>query len=254
MRLKAASAIVTGAGAGMGRAIATLFAAEGARLVVNDYDRQRVREVVEEIQEAGGEVIGMAGDVADQSHAEALVDRAEATFGRVDVLCNNAGVNDQFHGVADVSNEIWERILAINLNGPMYTSRRAVPIMTRQGGGSIINIASAAGLGGGLSGCAYTVSKHALLGLTRSTAWMYAKQGVRCNAICPGGVKTRIFEDFDGERADRKALERVTGLVAFQPRMGVPNDIARLALFLASDDSSFINGAVIPADAGFRAA
>lgn len=254
MRLKSKAAVITGAGAGMGRAIALLFAAEGARLVVNDYDAARLQQVVSDVQAAGGEIIGMAGNIAEQEHAEALVDRAAAAYGRVDVLCNNAGVNDQFHGVADVSNDVWERMLAINLNGPMYTSRRAVPIMVRQGSGSIINVASSASLGGGQSGCAYTVSKHAVLGLTRSTAWMYAKQGVRCNAICPGGVKTRIFDSFDATHADLQSLEGVKRLVAFQPRVGVPDDIARLALFLASDDSAFINGAAIPADAGFRAA
>lgn len=149
MRLKSKAAIITGAGAGMGRAIALLFAAEGARLVVNDYDAARLQQVVSDVQAAGGEIIGMAGNIADQEHAEALVDRAAAAYGRVDVLCNNAGVNDQFHGVADVSNEIWERMLAINLNGSMYTSRRAVPIMVRQGSGSIINVASSASLGEG---------------------------------------------------------------------------------------------------------
>ena len=202
--------------------------------------------------------MGIAGDVSDQALAERIVDTATSTYGQLDVLCNNAGLGDLNHGIADVTNEMWQRLLDINLAGPMFTTRRAVPVMIKQGGGSIINTASLAGLGGGAMGVAYTVAKHGLVGLTRSTAWMYAQKGIRCNAICPGAVKTNIvtniMTEFDTDKMDPVGSERTRLYVSLKPALLEPIDIARLALFLASDESRYINGAIIPADAGWRAA
>jgi NAD(P)-dependent dehydrogenase (short-subunit alcohol dehydrogenase family) len=142
----------------------------------------------------------------------------------------------------------------LNLDGPMFTSRRAIPHMIGHGGGSIINIASIAGISGAAAGAAYTAAKHALVGLTRNTAWMYAPQRIRCNAICPGGTITNISETMTTERVDVAGSERLRGFSALQSAMLKPTDIAALALFLASDESRYINGTIIPADAGWKAA
>lgn len=254
MRLEGKVAVVTGAGSGIGRAMAIRFAAEGARVVAADRNPQRLDEVVETISSTGGNVVSAQGDIANQAAAEGLIDLAVNTYGRVDILCNNAGVMDYMQGIGEVSDEIWRRVLGINLDGPMFATRRAVQVMLKQGGGSIINTASTAGIQGGAAGVAYTVSKHGLVGLTRNTAWMYAKKGIRCNAICPGGTATNIAESMPPERLDPEGARRAGEYAALIPALLNPEDIANLALFLASDESCHINGAIIPADAGWTAA
>src|SRR6266508_2249613 len=188
MRLQGKVAVVTGAASGMGRAMAIRFAAEGASVVATDWNGTRLDEVVAEIKADRGAVTGIQGNIADQATAEGVVDTAIATYGHRDVLVNNAGVMDYMQGVGELSDDVWRRVLSINLDGPMYTSRRAIPHMVARGGGSIVNVASTAALEGGAAGAAYSSSKHALVGLTKNTAWMYAQKGVRCNAICPGGL------------------------------------------------------------------
>ena len=149
--------------------------------------------------------------------------------------------------------EIWRKVLAINLDGPMYLSRAALPHMLERGSGSIVNVASTAGISGGAAGAAYTSSKHGLVGLTKNTAWMYAKRGIRCNAICPGGTKTNIQETMPQDRLDPEGAGRAGAFSELIPAFLDPIDIAHLALFLASDDSRYINGAIIPADGGWKA-
>jgi len=254
MRLQDKVVVITGAGSGMGRAMAIRFAAEGAKLVVNDWNEERLHEVTATIQASGGAIVGEQGNIADKETAEHLVDLALSTYGRIDVLCNNAGVMDYMQGVGEVSDDIWRRVLSINLDGPMFTSRRAIPHMIAQGSGSIINVASIASLRGGAAGAAYTASKHALAGLTLNTAWMYATQGIRCNAICPGGTKTNIADSMTPSRVDAAGAARAGAFASLMPAMLESEDIAALALFLASDDSCHINGALIPADAGWTAA
>lgn len=253
MRLQGKVAVITGAGSGMGLAMATRFAVEGARIVAGDWNAQRLDEAVARIQADGGTIIGAQGNIADKDTAEHLIDLAISTYGRLDVLCNNAGVMDYMQGVGELSDDIWRRVMSINLDGPMFTSRRAVPHMLIQGSGSIINIASTAGISGGAAGAAYTAAKHALVGLTRNTAWMYAGKGIRCNAICPGGTKTNIGETMTPDRMDAAGSERAGAFAALIPAYLEPTDIAALALFLASDESRYINGAIIPADAGWTA-
>ena len=253
MRLQGKVAVITGAASGIGRAMAERFAAEGARIVAGDWNAQRLDEVVASIQSSGGTITGARGNIADQAAAEGLVDLAISTYGRLDVLCNNAGVMDYMAGVGELSDEIWRRVLSINLDGPMFTSRRAIPHMIANGGGSIVNTASTAGISGGAAGAAYTASKHGVVGLTRNTAWMYAAKGIRCNAICPGGTKTNIGETMPRERLDAAGAQRAGAFGALIPAMLEPSDIAALALFLASDESRHINGAIIPADAGWTA-
>ena len=253
MRLQGKVAVITGAGSGMGLAMATRFAAEGASVVAGDWNAQRLDAAVASIQASGGTIVGAQGNIADQATAENLIDLALSSYGGLDVLCNNAGVMDYMQGVGELSDDIWRRVLSINLDGPMFTSRRAIRHMLTQGGGSIINTASTAGIHGGAAGAAYTASKHALVGLTRNTAWMYATKGIRCNAICPGATVTNIGETMPPERMDVAGSQRAGAFAALAPANLDPTDIASLALFLASDESLHINGAIIPADAGWAA-
>lgn len=254
MRLEGKVAVITGAGSGMGRAMANLFAAEGARVVAGEWNEQTLAEVVQEVQAAGGEITGVRGNIAVRAEAEAIADTAETKYGRLDILVNNAGVMDINQGVGELDDTIWDRVLGINLNGTMYLTRRAVQLMVPTGGGSIINVSSIAAMGGGAAGAAYTTSKHAIIGLTRSTAWIYQPDGIRCNAICPGGVETNIMLSVDMSKMDPKGSSNINKFVSIAPAFLKPMDIAHLALFLATDESKMINGAIIPADAGWRSA
>lgn len=254
MRLKDKVAVITGAGSGMGLAMARRFAAEGAKLVIGDWNAERLDAAVKEIAGTGGAIAGAQGDISDRAAAEALVDLAVSTCSRIDVLVNNAGVMDYMAGVGELTDDIWRKVMAINLDGPMFTMRRAVPRMVEQGGGVIINIASVGGIEGGAAGAAYTAAKHALVGLTKNTAWIYGPKGIRTNAIAPGGTKTNIGETMPRERIDPTGAARLGAYSALIPAMLEPEDIAALALFLASDEARYINGAIIPADAGWTAA
>ncbi|MEO8757199.1 MAG: SDR family oxidoreductase [Devosia sp.] len=251
MRLKDKVAVVTGAGTGMGLAIAKLFVAEGAKVVAADWHANAIAAAVKEI---GGAIVGITANVAEEAEAVAMVDKAVGEFGRIDILVNNAGVMDLFSSVADMDNAMWRRVLGVNLDGPMFAMRRAVPLMLKQGGGAIVNIASVAALGGGSAGAAYTSSKHALIGLTQSTAFQYAKLGLRCNAIAAGGVNTHIMESIDATKIDQGALGRLATYHAANPGMLEPIDIAEAVLFLASDAARYVNGVVLPVDMGWRAA
>jgi NAD(P)-dependent dehydrogenase (short-subunit alcohol dehydrogenase family) len=253
MQLQGKVAVITGASSGMGLAMASRFAAEGASVVAGDWNGERLDAAVAAIEADGGRIIGAQGDISDQATAEGLIDLAIETHGRLDILCNNAGVMDYMQGVAELSDDIWRKVLSINLDGPMFTSRRAVGHMLEHGGGAIVNISSTAGLHGGAAGAAYTVSKHGLVGLTRSTAWMYAKRGIRCNAICPGGTATNIAESMPEDRLDPVGAARASEFAGLIPTYMQPADIAALALFLVSDEARNINGAIIPADGGWDA-
>ena len=253
-RLEGKIAVITGAGSGMGRAMANLFAQEGAKIVAGEWVEETLNAVIAEVRASGGEITGVKCNVADQAQAENLIDTAVKTYGRLDILCNNAGVIDHNAGVGEVTNEIWQRVLGINLYGPMYLTRRAIPIMRQQKAGSIINTGSVAGLEGGAAGVAYTASKHALVGLTKNTAWRYWPDGIRCNAIAAGAVETNIAASMDRSKVDVEGSKRWGIYQAVIPGMLKATDIANLALFLASDESKMINGTIIPADAGWTAA
>jgi NAD(P)-dependent dehydrogenase (short-subunit alcohol dehydrogenase family) len=253
MRLQGQIAVITGAASGMGRSMALRFAAEGASLVVGDRHVERLAEVVEQIRGTGAAIASAVGDIGEQATAEALVDLAISTHHRIDVLVNSAGIMDHFHGVAELSNEIWRRVLATNLDGPMFTTRRALRYMLRQGRGSIVNIASLSSYSGASAGAAYTASKHALLGLTRNTAWRYAKDGIRCNAICPGAVKTNIEEGMPAAEVDPAGMARAVQFFSIGHAYLDPDEIASAALYLASDESRYVNGAMICVDGGLCA-
>lgn len=251
MRIQDKVAVVTGAGSGIGFAIAKRFVAEGAKVVAVDLDADALEAAVAKI---GGDIIGVRGNVGEEVDCDAMVDRALADFGRLDILVNNAGVMDLFQSVADVDNHTWRRCMSVNVDGPMYAMRRAVPLMLGQGGGSIVNIASVAAIGGGAAGAAYTASKHALIGLTKSTAFQYARFGLRCNALALGGVSTNIMNSVKGQALDQAALGRLRDYQASNPGMLDPDDIANAVLFVASDEARHLNGAVLPVDMGWSAA
>jgi NAD(P)-dependent dehydrogenase (short-subunit alcohol dehydrogenase family) len=238
----------------MGRAMANLFAAEGAKIVAADWHQGALDEAVAEIRAAGGEIVGVQGNVAKQEDCDSIIDTAVSTYGGIDVLCNNAGVMDQFQGIGELDDETYERVMSINVNGPVFLTRKTVPLMIARGGGSVIMTASAAGSGGGAAGVAYTISKHALIGLTRSTAYRYALDGIRCNAMACGGVETNIQQSMDPEKIDQAGAARYGAYQALIPAFLKPIEIARLALFLASDDSTHVNGAIIPIDGGWTVA
>jgi NAD(P)-dependent dehydrogenase (short-subunit alcohol dehydrogenase family) len=248
MKLQDRVALITGAGSGIGRATARLFASEGARLVLVDVVPAGLEQAVAEIRAAGGTATAVLADISKADEVARMIDAAVSAYGRLDVLFNNAGVMDRVLPVADCPDEVWDRVLGINLNGPFYACRRAVPLMLAQGGGVIINTASIGGIRGGVAGAAYTTSKHGLIGLTRNIAAFYATQGIRCNAICPGGVNTQIGL---GGEPNAEAVARLMKLAETNPRTGEPEEIARVALFLASDDSSMVNGCALVADAGW---
>jgi NAD(P)-dependent dehydrogenase (short-subunit alcohol dehydrogenase family) len=179
-----------------------------------------------------------------------MIDAAVKEFGAVDVLVNNAGVLDDFLPVGELINAVWTRVMDINVNGPMYASRRVVPLMLKQGKGAIINISSVGGQNGSRAGVAYTTSKHALIGMTKNIAFQYADKGIRCNAIAPGGVNTNIVA---GMHPNALGYAKLSLGLQIMPRAGEPGEIAEVALFLASEKSSFVNGEVLVADGGWTA-
>lgn len=248
-------AIITGAGAGLGKAIAILYAGEGAKVLAADINESALAELEKEISVAGGTVRTVKANMAQAEDVEAMVKAATDNFGTVDILVNNAGVMDDFSPVADVSDALWDRVMKINLDGPFRAMRSVLKIMLEKGGGVIVNIASVGGLNGARAGAAYTASKHALIGLTKNTGYMYAKKGIRCNAIAPGAMNTTIAATIDFEHLPALALvnERIMPGMALNPRGAEPVEVARVALFLASDDSSFVNGATIVADGSWTA-
>ena len=244
-------AIVTGSASGMGKEIAILFASEGAKVVVSDIKSEAVQAVVDEITSNGGTATGITANVTKEEDVLNLIDSTVKTYGTLDVLVNNAGIMDNFEPVEAVTDELWERIMAVNAWGPMRTIRKAIPIFKEKKSGIIVNIASAGGVFGSRAGAAYTASKHAVVGLTKNVGFQYAKLGIRCNAIAPGAVRTNIGSTI--KTPDEFGRERAMAGVNLSPRVGEANEIATVALFLASDDSSFVNAAVLMADGGWTA-
>ncbi len=249
MRLENKVVLVTGAASGIGRAITQRFVAEGAKVVATDLYQEGLTTLANELKTTGYEITTVAGDISDKSRAEAIVDTALQTYGRLDIVINNAGIMDEFTPLAELEDDLWERVLNVNLNGPMYVSRKALKAMLDQGGGSIVNVASVGGLVGGRAGAAYTSSKHAVIGLTRSIAYQYAQKGIRCNVICPGGVATNI----QVRNPSPLGYERLQTTLGMAVRMAQPEELATVALFLASDEASFVNGEVLVADGGWTA-
>jgi len=248
MRLAHKVAIITGAGGGMGRAAALLFAKEGAQVVVADVDARTGEAVVAEITEAGGEAIFVPANVADEAQAQRMVAETVERFGAVHILYNNAGIMPSDDGaVTDISEQTWDRVLDVNLKSVFFCCKHAIPEMIKAGSGSIINIASfVALLGCTVPQDAYTASKGGMIALTKSLAVQYARQGIRANAICPGPIETPLLRTlWTSEEARNLRLNRIP-----LGRFGAPEDIIYLALYLASDEASWTTGAVMVVDGG----
>lgn len=251
MKIQDKVAVVTGAGSGMGKAIANLYAREGAKVVVSDLNEASASATVEEIKSNGGDAIVVVANVAKEEDIQHLIDTAVSTYGTVDILVNNAGIMDNFEAAGDIEDSRWELIFAVNTTSVMRATRKVLPIFLEKQKGVIINVASAGGLQGARAGAAYTASKHAVVGFTKNTGFMYAPQGIRCNAIAPGGVETNIGSSMTNINAF--GMGRIQAGLAINPRTGKAEEIAKVALFLASDDASFVNGTVVTADAGWLA-
>jgi len=244
-------ALITGSGSGVGRATANLFASNGSAVVVVDLLPDRVNQVVAEVKASGGKATGMAMDLSLKAEVERMVDETLKQLGRVDILCNNAGIMDGVRPVADTTDDVWDKVMGVNLNAPFWASRRVIPSMLKQGGGVIINTSSVAGFFGGIAGAAYTVSKHGLIGLTRNIAAFYGTKGIRCNAMVLGAVNTNI--GLGSGQPNALGMEQLNKVAAMIPRMAEPSEIAELALFLASARSSYVNGSCIVIDGGWTA-
>lgn len=245
--------IITGAGSGMGKAIALLFASEGSKVIATDIDQKRLDALQVEIKKQGGEVTTLISNMAKEEDIENMIKVAVSTYGTLDILINNAGIMDHFAPVAELDNAMWEKVMKINVDGPFKAMRSAIKIFLAKGNGVIVNISSLGGINGARAGAAYTASKHALIGLTKNTGYMYSKSGIRCNAIAPGAVATNIGDTIDFTKITPLVNERIMSGMVLNPRTGEPSEIAKAALFLASDDSSFVNGSVLVVDGGWDA-
>jgi NAD(P)-dependent dehydrogenase (short-subunit alcohol dehydrogenase family) len=248
MRLAGKIAIVTGAAHGIGKAIAELFAEEGAWVLVADIDDAAGEATAAAICGRGGQAVFQHVDVANETDVAAAVRKAaDRAGGVIDVLCNNASYLSQWQDVVQAPQDQWQRCYETTLLGSAHFLREVLPRMAARRSGSIVNIASIQGIVGGRDSAAYTSMKHALIGLTRSAACDYAPHNIRVNAICPGAIATRISPPQGTELYQRQLSKTPLG------RVGQPREVAAAALFLASDESSYITGAVLPVDGGWTA-
>ncbi|HEX32666.1 MAG TPA: glucose 1-dehydrogenase [Candidatus Acetothermia bacterium] len=248
MRLADKVAFISGAGGGMGREAALMFAKEGAKIIANDYRPEAVEETVKLVQQAGGEAIAVPGDVASASDVKRAIELGEKEFGKIDVLYNNAGVMpDEDESVTDMTDEVWERVLNINAKGVAHCCQYGIPALLRAGGGSVVNIASFVSLVGcSIPQDAYTASKGAVLALTHSLAVQFGPKGVRTNAISPGPILTPLLDELLADPAKRALrLNRIP-----MGRFGKASDIVYAGIYLASDESTWVNGANLVVDGG----
>ena len=252
MRLEGKVALITGGASGMGKVASQLFADEGAKVVLTDVSDATGGATASEIGASGGQALYVHADVSKESDAKAMVDATIERFGRLDILYNNAGVMMSADGSVDTTEEsVWDTTLAINVKGVAFGCKFGVPAMIASGGGSIINVASfVAWMGAATSQTAYTASKGAVLAMTREIAVEYARKGIRCNALCPGPIDTPLLAELlsDPVRRQRRLVHIPMG------RLGQAEELARAALFLASDDSSFMTGTSLIVDGGITAA
>jgi NAD(P)-dependent dehydrogenase (short-subunit alcohol dehydrogenase family) len=249
MRLEGKVALITGGGSGMGKVASELFAAEGANVVLTDVNDEAGEATASSI---GDRAFYVHADVSKEADAQAMVAAAVERFGRLDVLYNNAGIMPLDDGsVTDADGSIWDAVLAVNVKGVMYGCKFGIPAMLEHGGGSIINVASfVAWMGAATSQTAYTASKGAVLAMTREIAVEYARRGIRCNALCPGPIETPLLLALlsDEEKKQRRFVHIPMG------RLGHAEELAKAALFLASDDSSYMTGSSLIVDGGITAA
>ncbi len=242
-------AIITGAASGIGKSTALLFAKEGAKVVVSDINEENGNKVVDEIKAAGGDAIFVKADTSSPEDNENLVKETIIAFGKLDIAVNNAGIGGEINKAADMSLEGWKKVVDINLSGVFYGMKYQIPEMVKNGSGSIINIASILGQAGFANSAGYVAAKHGVVGLTKSAAWEYAPDKVRINAVGPGFVYSGMVSE---EAMGKEALNFLETKHAFG-RLGEPEEIAAMLLFLASDDASFVTGSYYPVDGGYLA-
>lgn len=246
-RLEGKAALVTGSGSGIGRATALLFAREGARVIVSDVNVSGAEETVAAIQKKGGEARFIRCDVSKSTEVEALIRGTVEAFGRLDCAVNNAGISGAMGPTGDYPEEAWDRVIATNLKGVWLCMKQEIQQMLKQGGGSIANTASVAGLVGFPMAPAYVAAKHGVVGLTKTAALEYAKANIRINAVCPGVVRTPMITDTTSKNPQ---IEQA--LLAEEPvgRMADPEEIAEALVWLCSGAASFVTGAALPVDGG----
>jgi NAD(P)-dependent dehydrogenase (short-subunit alcohol dehydrogenase family) len=252
MKLQDRAAVITGAGSGIGRAMALQFAREGARVLAADVNAAAAEETAALVRDAGGEALPLQVNVTEPAEVRAMLERARDAFGGVQILCNNAGIGSTTD-VVDCEPDEWDRVMAVNVKGVFLGCKYAIPIMLAGGGGSIVNTASVAGMVGIVKRAVYCASKGAVIALTKQVAVEYVEQGIRCNCVCPGTVDSpwvgRLLSQTEDPQSARAAL------VARQPigRLGTPEEVAAAALYLCSDDASFITGSSLVLDGGWTA-
>ncbi|MEK3799011.1 glucose 1-dehydrogenase [Peribacillus sp. FSL H8-0477] len=250
-RLQDKVAIITGSANGIGKAIAGRYAQEGAKIVIADFNEEALNSTVEMFKDKGVQALGVKVNVAVEEDIQRMIDDTVAAFGRVDILVNCAGVLDKMQAAHNVEDDVWQRVMDINVGGVMRSTRKILPLFQAQGSGIIVNLSSIAGLTGGRGGFTYTAAKHAVTGMTKNIASHYGPQGIRCNAIAPAQVETGLVASMEG--MDMEGIKYATRGVNLMPRAGTPEEIADIALFLASNESSYVNGVVMAADAGWSA-
>lgn len=242
MRLQNKVAIITGAASGMGKAEALRFASEGAKVIVGDLNMEGAEAVVAEIKENNGEALAVKVNVTEQADLENMVKAAMDHYGQIDVVINNAGIFDKYTNSLETTEQQWDLIFDINVKAIYKITNLVLPNMIKRGEGTIVNIASIAGLVAQMGGAAYTASKHAVVGYTKHIAAVYGSKGIKMNAIAPGTIRTPLTADMLKTRSTNKIP---------LDRFGNDYEVADLAVFLASDESKFMNGAVVPIDGGY---
>jgi NAD(P)-dependent dehydrogenase (short-subunit alcohol dehydrogenase family) len=251
-RLSGKVAIITGAASGMGRATAIRFAGEGAKIVIADLNKEGGEAAARDCRENGSDAIFQKADISGEADVKAAVERAVKEFGRLDIIYNNAGLGGAVGPLENITVENWDKTMAILLRGVFLGMKHSIPAMRKAGGGSIISTASIAGIQGYAGIHPYSAAKAAVINLTRSAATELAKDKIRVNCICPGGINTPLIYGnvAGGENSAAKFLSKMQPM----PREGRPDDIANMALFLASDESEWITGAAMVVDGGYTAA
>lgn len=253
MKLKNKVAIITGASSGIGKAVATLFAKEGALVVAGARRLEKLDDLKTLVENKGyeGKILPVAVDVSKDEDLKKLVDTAVENFNTIDILVNNAGILDEYKALENIEDDLWMKLFDVNVHSIMKLSRLVIPIMKTNKSGSIINTASVGGLHGMRGGLGYVATKHAVVGMTKNIAYTYADQGIRCNAVAPGSISTEIGSKV--ANPDMLTLNKLMEGAKLFPYSATPEDLAKTYLYLASDDSPFTNGTVVVVDGGWTA-